>query len=241
VTCTSAFYNSTLSVATTSTSQFILFIMMLHTLFGRLIIAGGRSYCRQSKVAAYQSSHQYYAASVVTRRVFSNASNYSNSKSNSILQLIRRQCTGPPSSSSAGPTGANASGTQKLGLFARFKAMYKDYWYVLVPVHVVTSVGWFGAFYKVSSSGVDIAYYLRKFGVNETVIKHVTASSMGHIAVAWALYKIATPARYAVTLGGTHYSINVLKNMGYIKPAKELMAKGRDKIQSLKDKKLPKQ
>ncbi|ODM94843.1 hypothetical protein Ocin01_11841 [Orchesella cincta] len=149
-----------------------------------------------------------------------------------------------PTSPGAGASGSstNAGGsTQKLGLFARFKAMYKDYWYVLVPVHVLTSTVWFGAFYKVSSSGVDIAYYLRKLGVNETVIKHVTASSMGHIAVAWALYKVATPARYAVTLGGTHYSINVLRNMGYIKPAKELMAKGRNKIQSLKDKKLQKE
>ncbi|CAL8108904.1 unnamed protein product [Orchesella dallaii] len=217
--------------------------MMLHTLFGRLLIAGGRPFCRQNKVAAYQSSHQYYATSIVTRRIISNvATSYSKSKPNTpLLQFIRRQCSGPPTSSGAGSSGANASGPQKLGLFARFKAMYKDYWYVLVPVHVVTSIGWFGVFYKVSSSGVDIAYYLRKFGVNETVIKHVTASSMGHIAVAWALYKIATPARYAVTLGGTHYSINVLRNMGYIKPAKELMAKGRNKIQSLKDKKLPKQ
>lgn len=40
--------------------------------------------------------------------------------------------------------------------------------------------------------------------------------------------------------GGTTLSINTLRNMGYIKPAKELMAKGRDKIQSLKDKQLPK-
>lgn len=40
-------------------------------------------------------------------------------------------------------------------------------------------------------------------GVSENVVKHVTESSMGHIAVAWALYKVATPIRYAVTLGKT--------------------------------------
>lgn len=39
---------------------------------------------------------------------------------------------------------------QKLGLFARFKKMAKEYWYVLVPVHVVTSCGWFGLFYYAS-------------------------------------------------------------------------------------------
>lgn len=35
----------------------------------------------------------------------------------------------------------------KPGIFTRFKQMYRDYWYVLVPVHLVTSVGWFGGFY----------------------------------------------------------------------------------------------
>lgn len=40
---------------------------------------------------------------------------------------------------------------EKLGLFARFKQMSKQYWYVLLPVHVVTSCFWFGGFYYLSS------------------------------------------------------------------------------------------
>lgn len=40
---------------------------------------------------------------------------------------------------------------KKLGLFARFKKMYKEYWYVLLPAHVVTSVIWFGSFYYLST------------------------------------------------------------------------------------------
>lgn len=36
---------------------------------------------------------------------------------------------------------------KKLGLVARFKQMYRDYWYVLVPVHLITSIGWFTGFY----------------------------------------------------------------------------------------------
>lgn len=36
---------------------------------------------------------------------------------------------------------------KKLGLVGRFKQMYKEYWYVLVPVHLVTSIGWFTTFY----------------------------------------------------------------------------------------------
>lgn len=41
---------------------------------------------------------------------------------------------------------------------------------------------------------------------------------MGYIAISYALYKIATPLRYTVTLGGTTISIKYLKDWGYIKP-----------------------
>lgn len=40
--------------------------------------------------------------------------------------------------------------TEKLGLFQKFKKMYKEYWYVMVPVHLVTSAMWLGGFYYVS-------------------------------------------------------------------------------------------
>jgi Protein of unknown function (DUF1279) len=39
---------------------------------------------------------------------------------------------------------------KKLGLVARFKKMAKEYWYVLLPVHCVTSCFWFGGFYYAS-------------------------------------------------------------------------------------------
>lgn len=39
---------------------------------------------------------------------------------------------------------------EKLGLIARFKKMTKEYWYVLIPVHVFTSCFWFGGFYYAS-------------------------------------------------------------------------------------------
>lgn len=38
----------------------------------------------------------------------------------------------------------------KLGLFARFKKMAKDYWYVLLPVHVASSSIWLIGFYYIS-------------------------------------------------------------------------------------------
>lgn len=40
---------------------------------------------------------------------------------------------------------------KKLGIVARFKELAKKYWYVLIPVHVITSAGWLGGFYYLST------------------------------------------------------------------------------------------
>lgn len=105
-----------------------------------------------------------------------------------------------------------------LSLFQRYKKMAKEYWYVLIPVHVVTSTVWFGMFFYASKSGFDIVPYLEWFEVSETVIRPFRSSSLGHVAIAWMLYKVATPARYTVTLGGTTMTIKILTKRGLIKP-----------------------
>lgn len=53
---------------------------------------------------------------------------------------------------------------------------------------------------------------------NETIINKLRDSSLGHAAVAYLCYKIATPLRYTVTLGGTTLSIKYLSQWGYIRP-----------------------
>lgn len=40
---------------------------------------------------------------------------------------------------------------QKISLTAKFKKMWKDYWYVLLPVHLVTSSLWLGGLYYLST------------------------------------------------------------------------------------------
>ncbi|PSN50629.1 hypothetical protein C0J52_15144 [Blattella germanica] len=117
------------------------------------------------------------------------------------------------------PDESNASVTEeKLTLFQKFKQMYRDYWYVLVPVHLVTSLGWFAGFYYLAKSGVDVIALLESMGLSEKLINPLRDSSAGYIALAYALYKVATPVRYTVTLGGTTISIKYLKEWGYIKP-----------------------
>lgn len=36
---------------------------------------------------------------------------------------------------------------KKVGLYQKMKQMFKEYWYVIVPVHVITSTIWYGSFY----------------------------------------------------------------------------------------------
>lgn len=58
------------------------------------------------------------------------------------------------SSKKSGANGNNLAAEQedlaKMTLLQRFRHMWKKYWYVLVPVHVVTSVMWIGSFYYAS-------------------------------------------------------------------------------------------
>ncbi|XP_065573930.1 uncharacterized protein C18orf19 homolog A-like [Artemia franciscana] len=105
----------------------------------------------------------------------------------------------------------------KLTTFQKFKKMYKEYWYVVIPVHGVTSAVWFGSFFYAAKCGVDIVPLLEWMNVPERFITTLKGS-VGHAAVAYAMYKVATPLRYGVTLGGTTISINYLKRLGYIKP-----------------------
>ncbi|XP_068251178.1 uncharacterized protein C18orf19 homolog A isoform X2 [Palaemon carinicauda] len=107
---------------------------------------------------------------------------------------------------------------EKLSLVQKFKLMYKQYWYVLIPVHVATSLVWYGSFFIAAKSGLDIVPWLEWMGASEKILSHLRNSNAGYYALAYAMYKIATPARYTVTIGGTTLSINYLKKRGYIKP-----------------------
>lgn len=46
---------------------------------------------------------------------------------------------------------STADEPERLTLTQRFKKMYKEYWYVLIPVHMVTACAWMGGFYYLSS------------------------------------------------------------------------------------------
>ncbi|KAG0710632.1 Retrovirus-related Pol polyprotein from transposon RE1 [Chionoecetes opilio] len=44
-------------------------------------------------------------------------------------------------------TSHDTKAEEKLSIVQKFKLLYKQYWYVLIPVHIVTSIVWYGSFF----------------------------------------------------------------------------------------------
>ena len=61
----------------------------------------------------------------------------------------------------------------------------------------------FGGFYLMLKSGVDIVGALEFVGTSEKLLGFLRNSEAGYYALSYACYKIATPVRYTVTVGGT--------------------------------------
>lgn len=80
---------------------------------------------------------------------------------------------------------------------------------------------------------MDIVGIMEYYEFSESIVEKLRNSHLGHVAIAYFLYKVATPARYFVTLGGTTFAINFLSKRGIIKP----MPSREKLVQIYKDKK----
>lgn len=90
-----------------------------------------------------------------------------------------------------------------------------------------------------SFSGVDVIPLMEYLGLSETIISPFRSSNLGNVALAYLMYKLATPARYTVTLAGTNYMVKYLRRTGKMKPKEEsesLRALAKDSRAELKEK-----
>lgn len=101
--------------------------------------------------------------------------------------------------------------------FQKFKALVKKYWYIAVPVHIVTSASWFATFYGATKAGLDFVPVLEKTSLPENYIEPLKRGNLGNVAQALVLYKIVTPFRYASTLAVTRSTIKYLRKRSVIK------------------------
>nr|XP_021514524.1 protein FAM210A [Meriones unguiculatus]XP_021514525.1 protein FAM210A [Meriones unguiculatus] len=124
---------------------------------------------------------------------------------------------------------------KSISLYQRFKKTFRQYGKVLIPVHLITSGIWFGAFYYASIKGVNVVPFLEFIGLPNSVVDILKNSQSGNALTAYAMFKIATPARYTVTLGGTSFTVKYLRNHGYMStppPVKEYL---QDRMEETKE------
>ncbi|KAM4568208.1 uncharacterized protein C18orf19 homolog A [Fundulus diaphanus] len=124
---------------------------------------------------------------------------------------------------------------KSISLFTRFKKTFKQYGKVMIPVHLATSSVWFGTFYYAAMKGVNVVPFLEMIGLPESLVSLLRDSSSGYALTAYAIYKIATPARYAVTLGGTSLSVQYLRKHGYMSTPPPVKEYFQDKMEETKE------
>ncbi|KAK6110392.1 hypothetical protein QQG55_39650 [Brugia pahangi] len=114
------------------------------------------------------------------------------------------------------------------GLFAKLKYYLQRYWYIAIPIHIANCIIWFTVLYITVKSGLDVAALLEKCHVPNYVVGRIKSvpSNAGVAVVAFLLYKIATPFRYATTVLLIQLSFPILRRMG-IMTAKEVKYKMR--------------
>lgn len=101
--------------------------------------------------------------------------------------------------------------------FQKFKTVVKKYWYVAVPVHLGTSVIWFGTFFGATKAGLDFVPVLEKTSLPEKYIEPLKRGNVGNVAQALVIYKLVAPLRYASTLAVTRSAVKYLRKRNMIK------------------------
>ncbi|XP_075441536.1 protein FAM210A isoform X1 [Ascaphus truei] len=122
----------------------------------------------------------------------------------------------PSAAASSDPIETDPLQDKSISLLQRFKKTFKQYGKVLIPVHLVTSTFWFGSFYYAAMKGVNVVPFLEFIGLPDVIVNILKHSQSGNALTAYAMYKIATPARYTVTLGGTSLSVKYLRRYGFL-------------------------
>ncbi|KAJ8273453.1 hypothetical protein GJAV_G00101790 [Gymnothorax javanicus] len=133
------------------------------------------------------------------------------------------------------PAEADPLQDTSVSLAERFKRTFKQYGKVMIPVHILTSSMWFGMFYYAAMKGVNVVPFLEMIGCPEKMVDLLRHSQGGYALTAYAICKIATPARYTVTLGGTSLLVKYLRKKGYMSTPPPVKGYLQDKMEATKE------
>merc|ERR1719322_1309970 len=133
--------------------------------------------------------------------------------------------------------------TQKLAkesTLSKIKQMIRDYWYVIIPVEVVTSVMWYGGFFLMLKSGVDIVQLLTNIGVSEQTLSKLPAAGgdAGYHALAFICYKVISPVRHGLSLAISAAIVARMEKTspGYLKTSSQIVQEAKETGDDLKGK-----
>ncbi|CAH8612590.1 unnamed protein product [Schistosoma bovis] len=105
---------------------------------------------------------------------------------------------------------------RKSSLIKRFKDAYAIYGKVVLVTHGVTSCLWFGMFYSLACTGINLLDILHSLNAPGWLSKplHLGGGTVNTLATAIVFYKLAVPLRYGLTLILTRYLVRYLRLKG---------------------------
>jgi len=126
---------------------------------------------------------------------------------------------------------------EPVGTWAKLKQMVKDYWYVIIPVEVGTSVLWYASIYLSLQSGLDIVGLLEQVGAGEATLARLPSAEAGYHALAFICYKVISPLRHGLSLAISSVVVAKLEKSrpGYLKTSGQLNQGARDMYDNRKD------
>jgi len=120
--------------------------------------------------------------------------------------------------------------------------MVKDYWYVIIPVEIGTSIVWYAAIYLSLRSGLDIVSLLETLGASEETLARLPRAEAGYHALAFICYKCISPLRHGLSLAISSVVVTRLEKTrpGYLKTsgdlARESVEMSREGVELAKEK-----
>lgn len=109
--------------------------------------------------------------------------------------------------------------------------MVKDYWYIIIPVEVATSIFWYGSIFFSLQAGLDIAALLESLGASEATLAKLPSSEAGYHALTFICYKVISPLRHGISLAISSVVVARLEKTspGYLRTSGQLAQEGKER------------
>ena len=123
----------------------------------------------------------------------------------------------------------------KEGVVYRFKQLVKDYWYIVIPVDLSTSVIWYSVILFCLKSGVNLEEVLYSLGLSKKSLEKLPKSG-GYHAMAFFCYNVIFPIRLTVSIMLSAALISRLVKIrpGYLRTSSSIAQAVRDTGRNLR-------